>query len=391
MKKKKIVFIVNSIYTYGGEQRVAIELMNALCDKYDVLAITKEKKSQNQPYKIKDQIKICSIPYFRKRTLVNGIKIILRRLNFYFGILNNKYLAKSLIWASNHKEYYDKVICTINSEKADIVIALSGGYCVLLERISQECNVKTITWMHSSYEAYFKTPRKYCWNMDYIFKDILPKLDGCVVLNKDIAQKYKKNFGVNCNVIYNPRSFNSQQKTDLSKKQFIASGRMVNAKGFDLLIKAFELFSKKNQDWNLVILGDGEKRSNLEKEIEKAGLQERVILTGFTDRVKDYMLDSSIFLLTSRWEGFPMVITEALELGLPVIAFDITAMLPLVTNNVEGILVEAFDTEKFAEAMLMLAEDKEKQREMSVNGIIKASQLSIENIMEQWEMLFERL
>lgn len=389
--KKKIIFVMNSIYTYGGEQRVGIEIMNAICSKYDVGVIVKEQYSPTMPYELDSRVKRFHIPYSRRNDLVNIVKGVIRSLNRICGIFNNRYLYKIVKWAWNQKEYYDEIIECVQKEKADIVMGLSGGYSALLGRISKESNIKTVAWMHNSYDAYFETPRKYFWNQDYMFKDILPSLDACVVLNEYIAQKYKESFLVNCEVIYNPRSFKSEKKTDLSKKQFIASGRMAYAKGFDLLIKAFELFSKKNQDWNLVILGDGEERSNLEKEIEKAGLEERVILTGFTDRVKEYMLDSSIFILSSRWEGFPMVITEALELGLPVIAFDITAMLPLVTNNVEGILVEAFDTEKFAEAMLMLVEDKEKQQEMSANGIKKVSQLSIENIVCQWEELFERL
>lgn len=388
---KKVFFIINSMYTYGGEQRVGVEIMNALCDDYEVGVIVGEAYSEKMPYELDKRIKRYHMPPSRRNNFTNILKGIIRRLNLYCGIFNNKYTTKLMKWAWNHKEYYNKIIDCINEEKPDGVIGLAGGYCVLLERISKECKIKTITWMHNSYEAYFETPRQYCWNKDYLFKDILPNIDSCIVLNEYIAKKYKENFGVDCEVIYNPRSFKSEEKADLSKRQFIASGRMAYAKGFDLLIEAFELFSRKNKDWNLVILGDGKERRNLERKIQKAGLEERVILTGFTDRVKEYMLDSSIFLLTSRWEGFPMVITEALEFGLPVIAFDITAMLPLVTDGEEGILVEPFHTGKFADAMLMLAEDKEKQRRMSENGIKKASQLSIENIVCQWKRLFERL
>lgn len=388
--KKTIVFISYSIFTYGGEQRVCVEIMNALCKKYNILVVT-EDKQKSGPYSIDNRIKIINIPHERNLSMINLTKILVQRINIVSGIFNNRFTERVLEWAYSRKNYYIKLEQVLQKEKPDYVIGLSGGYSLILANIKKKCNTKAIAWMHNSYAAYFETPRKYCWNQDFMFKNILPCLDSCVVLNEYIAKKYKENFGVDCEVIYNPRSFKSKKKADLSKKQFIASGRMAYAKGFDLLIEAFELFSRKNKDWNLVIMGDGEERSNLERKIEKAGLEERVILTGFTDQVKEYMLDSSIFLLTSRWEGFPMVITEALELGLPVIAFDITAMLPLVTDGVEGILVEAFDTEKFAEAMLMLAEDKEKQQKMSANGIKKASQISIENIVCQWEELFDRL
>lgn len=391
MKRKKIMFIVNSVYTYGGEQRVGIELMNALCETYDIMAVTKETTSQKQPYKINDRVKIYSVPYTRRNTFVNYLKIALRRLNFYFGLLNHRQLAKVLLWAGNHKEYYDKIIDYVNKERADFVIALSGGYCVLLDRISKETNAKTIIWMHNSYEAYFETPKKYCWNQKELFKIILPKLSRCVVLNEYIRDRYKENFGVDCEVIYNPRSFKSEKKAELCKNRFIAAGRMTYAKGFDLLIESFQRFCVENKTWNLVILGDGDCRMELKDKVRRAGLDKRVVFTGFTDDVKHYMLDSSVFLLTSRWEGFPMVITEALELGLPVIAYDITAMHPLVTNGVEGILVKAFDTEQYAQEMLKLAENKEIRQTMSDNGIKKAGQWSIEVIVKQWEEMFHKI
>ena len=365
--------------------------MNALSKKYEVVVMTSEIYSGMMPYEINQGIKRYHMPNKRSNTIIDCFKFFIRRLNWYFGIFNNKYCIRLMKWAWIQKKYYKEVIDCVNKERPDVVIGLAGGYCGLLERISQECNVKTITWMHNSYEAYFETPRDYCWNRDYVFKDILPKLDGCVVLNKGIAKKYNENFGINCNIIYNPRSFVSQKKADLSQKKFIACGRLVYAKGFDLLIKSFELFCKKNDDWDLVIVGDGPERDNLEKQIQKLGLSERIVVTGFKKQVKEYMLDASIFLLTSRWEGFGLVVIEALELGLPVIAYELEAMEPLITNNVEGILVEKGNTEKFAESMLRLAEDKEKQQQMSENGIKKASQFSIENIMEQWDELFESI
>lgn len=389
--RKKILFIAHSIFTYGGEQRVCIEIMNALCQNADIVVITGDRETEKNVYAIDERIKIICNPYVREFGTRGILKIMIRRLSAVLNIFKKPCFKSLLFWAYNRDEYFQEIISHVEEEKPDIVVGVAGLNTQLLYHISKECKVKTIAWMHNSYEAYFETPGVYHWNQDYLFQEMLPQIDRCVVLNEYIAKRYKESFHVDCKVIYNPRSFESEQKTDFSKKQFIASGRMVYAKGFDLLIESFEIFSKKNKDWNLVILGDGKYKNILEKKVQKAGLEKRVILTGFTNEVKKYMLESSIFLLTSRWEGFPMVITEALEFGLPVIAYDITAMLPLVTNGVEGILVDAFDTQKYAEEMLNLAENKEMQQRMSANGIKKASQISIQNIVKQWEELFEEL
>ena len=96
-------------------------------------------------------------------------------------------------------------------------------------------------------------------------------------------------------------------------------------------------------------------------------------------------------MMTSRWEGFPMTVTEALEMGLPVIAYDIPAMQPLVTDGVEGRIVPAFRRDKLVEAMEEMAADADLRCRMSANALAKADTLRPDKVVKQWLRLIETI
>ena len=165
---------------------------------------------------------------------------------------------------------------------------------------------------------------------------------------------------------------------------------MIKQKGYDLLIDAFYDFSKENQEWNLVIVGDGEDRGMVEEKIAEYELTDRVTITGYTGDVKKYLINASAYVMSSRWEGFPMVLTEAFEMGLPTVAFDISAVEPLLTEGKQGFLAKSYDTKDFAKQMLRMADaTQEMRREMAENAILKARSLSVENIIKEWKQLLQ--
>ena len=100
-------------------------------------------------------------------------------------------------------------------------------------------------------------------------------------------------------------------------------------------------------------------------------------------------MNASVYLLSSRWEGFPMVVTEAFEMGLPVASYDITAVGPLITDGVQGRLEKAYDTRDFARIMLEMAENREALEQMAAKAVEMAETLSVEHIMVQWKELLE--
>jgi len=380
---KEIAFLVPSIYTYGGQQRVVSVIINELNLRNCHITVYTSDERVNNIYSISEAI---SIKYFNHRQYRKELPIKIIRY------IDKKYDLSSINGVIELC-YYDKAAKRLLSELGrnnyDIVIAVGGYMTILLGMVAEKTvNKKTrfVAWEHNTYEAYFETPNKYLWKRKGEFGKYVKNIDNIIVLNEDIKSKYDTCFGVNCDVIPNPRSFVSESKSLCENKIFVACGRFVDAKGFDMLLEAFKLFTKHNSDWKLMLIGDGVLSGILNDIVKNACLEDRVIFTGFVDDVKEKMLEGSVFLLSSRWEGFPMSVVEAYEVGLPAISFDISGMQPLSKNN-ECILVQCYNVKDYAEAMINLAENNELRKKMSQNAMSTAKMLSVDNIGKKWNQI----
>lgn len=161
-------------------------------------------------------------------------------------------------------------------------------------------------------------------------------------------------------------------------------------KGFDRLIDAFALFHKKHKEWTCHILGEGRQRAKLEQQIQDHGLQDFIFLEGNQKDVQSYYRQASVFLLPSRWEGLPMVALEAMEMGLPMIAFDILATKGLIEDGVNGKVVCASKgVAGYAQAMDQLASSLDLRIHMHKQALQKAKQYEMERILPQWIALLE--
>lgn len=395
---KKIAFITPSIFTFGGEQRVVSMIASELTKEYDVTIYTTDRLTDKDkcPFHLSDML---HIKHFLNKTgrLDWNLRRIIRVLNRKTGCFNTERMAQFMCDMYYPPKKREELIKDINDNQYDVVIGVSGYNSILLGLIADRIKAKTVGWQHNSYEAYFETPGLYYWNQYYMFATTVRRLDRCFVLNSYIGEKYKEHFDVDCDVLYNPRSFKSEQKATLNEPLFVACGEFNYRKGFDYLIESYCKYKKKAVSnsktalWKLMMLGDGKERPKIEAKIAEYGLQEDIILTGNVNNVQKYMLDASCFVLSSRWEGFPMVGTEALEIGLPIVSFDISAMSPLVSDGVEGLLVEAYDCDAFAEAMLKISIDSGMRYDMGQNAIEKSKEFSIEQIIKQWLTILQEM
>jgi glycosyltransferase involved in cell wall biosynthesis len=182
------------------------------------------------------------------------------------------------------------------------------------------------------------------------------------------------------------------EKTPMNEKRVLAVGRIVDQKGFDLLVKAWHIAHPKAPDWKLRIVGAGKLQKDLEKLIQSLGVSQSVeILPPTKDVVAQYK-QASIFALSSRHEGLPLVLIEAMAMGLPAVSFDCeTGPSDIVIDGKTGILVPPLDTDKMAEAFVSLMTDQEKRMEFSKNAIEASAKFGIEAIVDQWEQLFNQL
>jgi len=387
-------WIGNAYRTKWGTNRIISTIANELSKTHCVTLLVDDHSSAKSPYAYSDSIEVVELPNSHlvykqsKRSISSIICSAIRVINNKTGLFNVSSRANTL-----RNIYYPKKILNlfsrfINAQTYDVVIAT--GHEILWLAIMSDMlssSIKTIGWQHNSYYAYVNVRNSVFWRKEALLKAYLPKLHKFVLLNDYDADIYKNQLGIDATHIYNALTLQSDIKADLSKKQFLFAGRLVQQKGIDTLIGAFNLFCQHNNDWKLVIAGDGPLRMKILKRVWASNLQARVHLVGFVENMHDYYLDCSVLLMPSRYEGWGLVVTEAFEYGLPVIAFDITPMDLMIDSGENGLLIPKENKEKFAAAMLKLANDGERRIKMGEAATQKAEMFSLDKIVAQWEAL----
>ena len=390
----KICFLTYSIFDIGGIQRVVSVIANKLSldNKIDIVCMTDKFPVDRSLYNLSENINVrIKDDFIVKSFLKRMLYKLLRKLNLKTGIFNNEKFLHVLTEIYFPHEKRQKLINYLEQENYDVVVGVAGEYSLLLSIIAKDINSKTIGWQHNSYDAYLKTKEKYFWNEDQLFNKFIPELDKYLVLSDYDKIKFLSENNVESEVIFNPVSFKTNKISNLKQKKFLAAGRLTYQKGFDLLIEAFYEFSKSNHDWTLVIVGEGEEKGRLNKLIKKYNLEKRIKIKPFTDDIKKYFLESSILLLSSRWEGMPMIVLESLVMGVPIIAFDITSVQSSIINNYNGILVEKYDVKEFSKAMIDLCNNEEEIICMGKNSLKKSKEFDIDFIYKQWVRILSKL
>jgi len=178
----------------------------------------------------------------------------------------------------------------------------------------------------------------------------------------------------------------------LDSKVMIAAGRLEAAKGFDLLLDAFHTVIAKHPEWQLWIFGTGRLRAELTAQINRLGLSGHAHLKGVTDHLDQMLMNASIFVLSSRVEGLPMVMLEAMAAGVPVVAFDCpTGPADIVTHRRSGLLVAAQDVPALAVSLCELIEDPAQRKAMGAAALEESERFSINAARCRWEGLFANL
>jgi len=220
-----------------------------------------------------------------------------------------------------------------------------------------------------------------------------PKLDALAVLTEDDLRDYSKLLGPQ-RVVQIPNALPAVAGpvSPLEEKVVVAAGRLRGQKGFDLLIRAYADVVRERRDWRLRIYGSGEERERLRELILELGLYNHVFLMGTSHALHEELTKASIFVLSSRYEGFGMVILEAMSCGLPVVSFDCPrGPGEIVDDGVDGALVPNGDVARLGRAILDLIEDEGKRRRYAAAALGKARQYEIANIGPRWDALIRDL
>jgi glycosyltransferase involved in cell wall biosynthesis len=221
-----------------------------------------------------------------------------------------------------------------------------------------------------------------------------PRLDGLVTLTERDRDRYRRALGDTTRLAAIPNAAPDFGgiRSDGRAKRVIAVGRLTRQKGFARLIRAFAQVAADRPDWDLVICGEGPRRAHLERVISGLEMEGRVTLAGRVEDVASALAASSIFALSSRVEGFPMVLLEAMAVGLPVVSFDCpTGPREIVEDGRNGLLVRPGDVDALAVALNTLIEDEGFRKRCSAGALETAERYSQDVIGARWERLIEDL
>lgn len=387
---KKVCFIVDSIFTIGGVQRVTAVIAKELAKEYDVTIVTfdKDDKEDTSLYGLKE----ANISYrFISYPQVGEIK---NKLCKAYSGLYLKFQPQSK-WSSNlyarssfPSELRQVLLAELKREDFDIIIGVHAPLAARLATLKKDLpKAKLIGWLHNSYEALFGEDSHYYIGAKrrrhYVYQ--FRKLDDVVVLCQDDANRfhqYDKAFMPR--VIYNPLTLKSWNPSQGNSKRFLTIGRFTPLhKGIDLLIEAFHLFAQENHDWMLDIVGEGKEETKYRALINKYKLENRITIHPFTNQIQNYYSNAQAYVLSSRWEGMPLVLVEAMSHGLPIVTSDLP-----VCREILGDFGLYFENENIEDLAQRLEEATHLDwQEKSQEALKIAQQFDIQSIIEQWKQI----
>jgi glycosyltransferase involved in cell wall biosynthesis len=284
-----------------------------------------------------------------------------------------------------------KLSALLQSLKADVVISMFCNDASFIPSIKD--GSKKILEIHFSRFKRLQYGRKGLWKLADEYRSkldakVAARFDRFVVLT-DEDKEYWEGLKNMC-VIGNARSFVLQKPAELDNKKVIAVGRYSYQKGFDRLISAWHRVCQQKNDWTLHLVGDGELREELQKQIEELNLGDKVILGKAVTDMPTVYQEASILAMTSHYEGLPMVLLEAQAAGLPIVSFECKCgPKDVIEDGVDGFLVKEGDTDALAEKLLLLMDDEMLRKKMGGVAFSRSDRYAEDRIMQQWTDLFD--
>lgn len=387
----KILFYADTVFSFGGVQRVLAVLAKTLSKSHDVTILTTDNAADCKLYDyqlttIKFQHIAYAHPHDAEYYLCKLCSMAYKNL-----LPHNRFTAKLYAYSFFFPSYKRLLSMQINAGSYDVVIGVHAFLSLHLASVRSRLNAPmVIGWMHNSYDALFEKQRPYLPGLKSFFGHQMKQLDRVVVLSRHDAALFNKQLGLQCQAIYNPLTLVPQGRASIMHKKFLAVGRFTPLhKGFDILIKAFALFAKTNDDWLLEIVGEGEEESLYRNLISQERLEHRVKICPFTPNIQRHYSNASVFVLSSRWEGQPLVLLEAMSHGLPVISSDIPIARELLGGNGASLLFRTEDVADLATAMTGMATSS-SWTEMSQKALSFYRDFDVDGASRKWNGIFVR-
>lgn len=377
----KIVYLYTSFITVGGADRIVAQKANYLANNmgYEVYVITDSQRKRPATFPLSTNVKHIDLDINFDKQYNHWILI---RGYYYFTLM---------------RRYRKRLSKLLNSIKPDIVISTLGRELDFLTQID-DGSIKIG-------ESHIAKP--YCRNFHlleqrgFLYRQIakywrkkqekaVRKLSALVVLTQHDADSWKD--VKLAHVIPNPLPFYPQQSSSCKEKRIISIGRLTKQKGYERLIEAWTKVNEKHPDWEISIYGEGEDHDWLASLIKKNKIENNFKLCHPVKNIQDKYLESSIYVMSSRFEGFGLVLAEAMSCGVPCISFNCPfGPADIIKNGEDGLLVENGAIDKLADAICQLIENEKLRISMGHKAKINIIRYSSEQIMNKWNELFNSL
>ena len=366
-RSRKILFFVSSMNA-GGAERVAANLVNNWAGRGDeVTLIVTYSRGGECYYQLNDKVKLIYladvVKNSRKKTLLHS-KIV-------------RLLSIRSLLTSNEPDVVISFLTTVNI--AVLVANLFLKYKVVVsERIYPPSMNIGMLWSAARYITYpkaYKVVMQTSAGLKWL-NQLSSRAEGCVIPNPCVfplpnsTQAYKPTYALQD-----------------GKKILLAVGRLDTQKGFDILIESFSFLASGIKNWDLVIVGEGSERENLQTLITKKKLESRVHLLGKVGNLSDWYNVADIYVMSSRFEGFPNTLVEAMSHGVACISFDcLTGPTDIIENGKNGYLVPFESGAKgLQKAMIEMIENSKLRKKLSIESIKVRDTYSDEKILKKWD------
>lgn len=374
----KIMYVYDAIARVGGVERILVDKMNYLADVYgyDVYLITSAQG--NHPFSFPLSSKV-------KHTDINA------RFHVQYQYKYLKRLWMKLKLDRQFRQRLSRAVAQIDPDiligttyyKADVICRMK---CRAKKIIESHC-AKTYTGQNDGIKRNFLVQWLYNIQLARYNRTIEKKSDAIVALTEGDAGEWDKKGKVF--VIPNMTVQMSETRASCEIHRVISAGRLIYQKGYDLLIETWKFVYRKHPDWKLDIFGNGPLYDELHKQISDNGLEKVITIYPPTLRITEEYLQSSIYVMSSRYEGFGLVLIEAMSCGLPCISYDCPhGPETIITHNKNGILIPKNNIKQMANAICFLIEHGDIRKAYGMDAKRSIQRFNSANIMPQWSQLF---
>ncbi|MGM0934480.1 MAG: glycosyltransferase family 4 protein [Bacteroidota bacterium] len=376
---KKIVYLINSLGNSGGMERVLSTKANwfASQKEYDVTVITQQPVKNNTFFELIKSVKVECLNLESPKSKISEIILGNYKKEYKRRLTKKLFELRPDITISMFGREYDFLYKINDGSKKLIEFHFSKNYLHHLINSIPNLSFRALRLGHVEY-------------MQYKQRKAVKKYDGLILLTEKDRKLW--NNKSNTYVIPNPVSFTTEDTSTVQKKQIVAIGRLIAQKGFDRLVKAYSQIAHNFPDWKLIIVGEGQDKDYLKKLVNKFNLTDKIIFKAPSKDIKNILLNSSILAMTSRYEGFGLVLTEAMECGVPCVAFDCECGPSEIIQNAEdGFLVEDGNIHEFANKLKLLMENPLLRQNFGMKAKQNVKRFYVNPIMSKWSQLFNEV